>query len=214
MRPRQFPTRSENGSMNGGRGCSWERTRRAALQASVGVVDLRNCLFDMGTSIRRVCVGALLAAVVFVGVGCGNESDLGVEEGRYRLYVEGSVTDTLTGSAVVHPDENGRRRVELGGRDRPGLSLEVAMRSQAAGRYDAVGPELLDGAHADSLAGFRAFLSVAGVQFAATDGRFSVTEAGEGRLGGTLDMTMEEQGEAVAGRRSVRVTGVLRATRP
>jgi len=195
----------------------------------------------MGTSIRRVCVGALLAAVVFVGVGCGNESDLGVEEGRYRLYVEGSVTDTLTGSAVVHPDENGRRRVELGGRDRPGLSLEVAMRSQAAGRYDAVGPELLDGAHADSLdgfraflsvaevqfaatdgrfsvteagAGFRAFLSVAEVQFAATDGRFSVTEAGEGRLGGTLDMTMEEQGEAVAGRRSVRVTGVLRATRP
>ena len=214
MRPRQFPIRSENGSMNGGRGCPWERIRRAALQVPVGVVGLRNCLFDMVASILRVCSGVLLAAVVFLGVGCGNGSDLGVEEGRYRLYVEGSVTDTLTGSAVVHPDENGRRRVELGERDRPGLSLELATRSQAEGRYNAVGPELFNGVRDDSLTGVRAFLSVAGVQFAATDGRFSVTETGEGRLGGTLDMTMDEQGEAVAGRRSVRVTGVLRATRP
>lgn len=168
----------------------------------------------MSVSVLRVCAGVLLTAVVLWAAACGSESDLGVEEGRYRLYVEGSVTDTLTGPAVVHPDENGRRRIELGGRDRPGLSLEIATRPQAAGRYDAVGPELLDAVRDDSLAGFRAFLSVAEVQFAATDGRFSVTEVEEGRLGGTLEMTMEEQGGALAGRRSVRVTGVLRATRP
>lgn len=168
----------------------------------------------MAASILRVCSGVFLAAVVLVGPGCGSESDLGVAEGRYQLYVEGSLTDTLTGPAVLRSQRNGHLGIELGPRDGSGLSLELTTSPQASGRYDVVGPGLLDGPQADSLLGVIAFLSVADAQFAATQGRFSVTEVGAETVGGTLDVEMEERRDDPLGDRSVRVTGVLRATRP
>jgi len=168
----------------------------------------------MAAPILRACSSVLLAAVVLLGIGCGSESDLGVAEGRYQLYVEGSLTDTLTGPAVLHPRRNGRLGIELGPRDGPGLSLELTTSPQASGRYEVVGPGLFDGPQADSLLGVIAFLSVADTQFAATQGRFSVTEVGTETIGGTLDVEMEERRDDPPGTRSVQVTGVLRATRP
>lgn len=168
----------------------------------------------MSAPLLRVCSGFLLVAAVLLGIGCGSESDLGVAEGRYQLYVEGSLTDTLTGPAVLRPQRNGRLGIELGPRDGSGLSLELTTPPQASGRYEVVGPELFAGPQADSLRGVIAFLTVADAQFAATQGHFSVTEVGTETVGGTLDVQMEERTDGPLGDRSVRVTGVLRATRP
>ena len=77
-----------------------------------------------------------------------------------------------------------------------------------------VGSRLLGGSQADSLLGFVAFLSVADAQFATTRGRLSVTEVNAETIGGTVDVEMEKRGDGSLGERSVRVTGVLRATRP
>lgn len=168
----------------------------------------------MAAPIFRACSSILLAVAVLVGGGCGSESDLGVAEGRYQLYVEGSLTDTLTGPAVLRSQRNGPLGIELGPRDGSGLSLELTTSPQAPGRYEVVGPALLNGPPADSLLGVIAFLSVADAQFAATQGCFSVTEVAEETVGGTLDVEMKERRDDPLGDRSVRVTGVLRATRP
>jgi len=77
-----------------------------------------------------------------------------------------------------------------------------------------VGPGRVDGSGADSLQGLVAFLSVADARFAATRGRLSVTEVKGETIGGTLDVEMEERDDGPLGNRSVRVTSVLRATRP
>lgn len=168
----------------------------------------------MSASILRVCSGILLVAVTLTGVGCGKESDLGVAEGRYQLYVEGSVTDTLAGPAVLRSLHNGHLGIELGSRDGPGLSLELTRSPHTSGRYEVVGADLFNGPQVDSLQGVIAFLTVADAQFAATEGRLSVTEVGEGAVGGVLDMEMKDRRNGPPGDRSVRVTGVLRATRP
>ena len=145
----------------------------------------------MAAPILRACSTVLLAVAVLVGSGCGSESDLGVAAGRYQLYVEGSLTDTLTGPAVLRPRRNGRLGIELGPRDGSGLSVELTTSPQTSGHYEVVGPGLLDGSQADSLPGFVAFLSVADAQFAATRGRLSVTEAETETIGGTLDVEMK-----------------------
>lgn len=168
----------------------------------------------MAAPILRACSTVLLAAAILGGIGCRGESDLGVAAGRYQLYVEGSLTDTLTGPAVLDPRRNGRLGIELGPRDGSGLSLELTTSPQTSGRYEVVAPGLLDGSRADSLRGLIAFLSVADAQFAATRGRLSVTEVGPETIGGTLDVEMRERSDGPFGERSVRVTGVLRATRP
>ncbi|MFB6279973.1 MAG: hypothetical protein ABEK75_10760 [Salinibacter sp.] len=168
----------------------------------------------MSLPIFRACSGVLLVAVVLLGIGCRAETDLGVAVGRYQLYVEGSLTDTLSGPAVLRPRRNGRLGIELGPRGGSGLSLELTRSPQTSGRYEVMGPGLLNGVQADSLRGLIAFLSVADAQFAATQGRFSVTEVGPETIGGTLDVEMRERSDGPLGERSVRVTGVLRATRP
>jgi hypothetical protein len=168
----------------------------------------------MVAPILRACSTALLAVAVLVGGGCGSKSDLGVAAGRYQLYVEGSLTDTLTGPAALRPRRNGHLGIELGPRDGSGLSVELTTSPQTSRHYEVVGPRLLDGSQADSLLGFVAFLSVADAQFATTRGRLSVAEVNAETIGGTVDVEMEKRGDGPPGERSVRVTGVLRATRP
>jgi hypothetical protein len=174
----------------------------------------------------RVASALSCACLVVLLVGCGGGTDLDVAEGRYRLYVEGHLTDTLSGPAVVRTHQNGRVGLELGDRDGSGLSIELTPAARPdhdahssppsvpAGRYDVVATSLLDGPSADSLSGLMAFLSVADRQFVATQGRLSVTEAGDGTVGGTLEFEMAEQGSDTPGENTIRVTGVVRATRP
>lgn len=174
----------------------------------------------------RVASALSAALLAFLLIGCGGGSGLDVAEGQYRLYVEGSLTDTLTGPAIVRTYRNGHVGIELGERDGPGLSIELRPPPQSdrsangsapsvpPRRYDVVAPSLLDGTPTDSLSGFVAFLSLADFQFAATQGYLTVTRASGGTVGGRLDVEMTEQEDAAPGERTVRVTGVLRATAP
>lgn len=155
--------------------------------------------------------------LVLLLIGCGSEPEPDVTEGRYRLYVEGSLTDTLTGPAIVRTQHNGRVGIELGTRDGPGLSIELTSTNRSEtrswmppGRYNVVPASLLDSPPADSGSSLIAFLSVADAHFVATRGRLSVTHVGDETMAGKLAIEMAER----AGGRSVRVTGVLRATRP
>lgn len=181
-------------------------------------------LFD--TSFSLSC--ALLGGVLLL-IGCSDEAGLGVTEGRYRLHVEGSLTDTLTGPAVYRRHPNGHLGLELGTPDGPGVSIDLKPlpRSPARpadggrsalqlhpGRYDVLAGELLEGPRTDSLTGLTAFLSVADAQFVATHGRLTVTDVAKGTVEGMFNFEMEERGANPSPGRSVRVTGVLRATRP
>ena len=173
---------------------------------------------------HRVALALSCACLLSLLIGCGGGSGLDVEEGRYRLYVTGNLADTLTGPAIVRPQQNGHVGFELGARDGPGLSIELKPRPHrgttmsplqvSPGRYDVVAASLLDGPSADSLSGILAFLSLSDFQFTATRGHLSVQHAGEGRVGGRIDLEMAERESDTPGERTVRVTGVLRATTP
>ncbi|PSQ94082.1 MAG: hypothetical protein BRD30_00640 [Bacteroidetes bacterium QH_2_63_10] len=169
----------------------------------------------------RIASALSCACLVVLLIGCGGGTDLDVAKGRYRLVVEGGLADTLTGPAIVQSHRNGRVGIELGTRDGPGLSLEVSLPDRSADvpglsarRYDVVAMSLLDGPSADSLSGLMAFLSVANHEFIATQGHLSVSEVGNGTVGGTLEFKMAEQGGDTPAERFVQVTGVLRVTRP
>ena len=178
-------------------------------------------------SVRAVSVG-VVALLGLLLMGCGSESDLDVAAGQYRLHVEGAVTDTLTGTAVLRSLRAGRTGVELGNRGGPGLSIELTSsprpgRHTAAsparlspGRYPVVTETLLDAPSSvsDSVSGVRAFLSLSNTTFVATEGHLSVTHVDDGRLEGTFDLEMRERNRTVTAPRTVRVTGALRATTP
>ncbi len=171
---------------------------------------------------------ALLGGILLL-IGCSKETGLGVAEGRYRLHVEGNLTDTLTGPAVYRWHPNGHVGLELGSPDGPGVSIVLkplprsSDRTAEGGRspprvhpgpYNVVEGELLDGPRTDSLTGLVAFLSVSNAEFVATRGRLTVTDVEEGRVEGTFKFEMKERVANLSPGRSVRVTGVLRAARP
>lgn len=169
-------------------------------------------------------VPAVLAALLLAPLlgGCGDESGLGVAEGRYRLQVAGAVTDTLAGTAVLRSPAPGRTGLELGARGEPGLSIEFTHAAPGAGettvvpgrRYEAVEAALLDAPRPDSLSGLVAFLSLGDAHFVATQGHLSVTHAGDGTVEGTVDLRMQERSPSPGAPRTVRVTGALRAASP
>lgn len=164
-------------------------------------------------SLAGLCLGLLIS-------GCGDASDLDVAAGRYRLQVRGAVADTLTGPAVLRSARDSRVGLELGARDKPGLSIELAPRRTGeapdveTGRYDVVRASLLNAPRTDSLPGLVAFLSLPNDRFEATEGHFSVTHAEKEAVGGTFDLEMTEQASSLTTSRTVRVTGTLRATAP
>jgi len=169
-----------------------------------------------GRSVSTLFV--LLFGLAVLGGGCEGDAGPDVVEGQYRLYVEGSLTDTLTGPAVVRPHRNGQMGIELGHRDESGLSLELpsapsgGQEAVQPGRYRVASPLPRRGTRPDTLSGVLAFLSTADLQFTATHGHLSVTEGGTETVEGKVQFEMAEQGSEGAGGHTVQVTGVLRAT--
>lgn len=170
-------------------------------------VSLRSCAW--------FCLMVLL-------VGCGENPNLDVAPGRYRLQIEGALTDTLTGPAILRSAQDRHVGLELGARDGPGLSIELTPPTPQpgdtsgvpTGRYEVVQPPLLDAPQSNRPSGVIAFLSLPNTNFVATQGHLSVTHVNDGAVGGTFDLEMTEQGRTPAQPRTVRVTGTLRAARP
>ncbi|MEF8817011.1 MAG: hypothetical protein V5A20_09365 [Salinibacter sp.] len=164
-------------------------------------------------SLVPVCLCTFL-----VLAGCGDASELDVAAGRYRLQVDGAVTDTLAGPALLRSARPPRMGLELGPRDGPGLSMQLApapadtVSGASLGRYEVVQAFLPDDAPPDSLSRVIAFLSLADANFIAAQGHLAVTHADDGAVRGTFDFEMTEQGRSDP--RTIRVTGALRATAP
>lgn len=171
--------------------------------------------FVCSLSCACLCLIVLLA-------GCGENTDLDVAAGRYRLQIEGALTDTLSGPAILRSTRDTHVGLELGPRDGPGLSIELTPPSPQledtsgvpTGRYEVLQPPLLDPPQSNRPSGFIAFLSLSNTNFVATGGSLSITRVDDGGVGGTFDLEMTEQGRGPAEPRTVRVTGTLRAARP
>jgi hypothetical protein len=172
---------------------------------------------------HRAVHWALLLGV-FLLPGCGADAGPDVPPGRYRLYVEGSITDTLRGTARLQFREQGRVGLELGPRNGPGLSIELVAETHgdstnqlSPGRYDVVATGLYpDGLPpnpprpSDALV----ILSTGDAQFVGTKGHLSVTPLNADAVGARLRVDMRSRYRGRSSSRSVRVTGVLHALAP
>jgi len=170
----------------------------------------------------RVARWCTLLGVLLLSFGCGTDSGAEVAAGRYRLYVEGSVTDTLRGPALLRRQGNEHVGIELGPQDGPGMSIELTSRGGddngpaqvRTGRYNVMAAGLRTSSREPSLTGALAVLSVAGIQFVGTRGHLSVTRVEEDAVAATLRLEMDGRASGSPGERSVHVTGVLRARAP
>jgi hypothetical protein len=156
--------------------------------------------------------------------GCGADAGPDVPPGRYRLYVEGSVTDTLRGTARLQFREQGRVGLELGPRNGPGLSIELVAETRddpanrlPPGRYNVVATGLYpDGLPPNPSRPPEALviLSTGNAQFVGTKGHLSITPLNADAVGARLRVDMRSRHGGRPASRSIRVTGVLRASAP
>lgn len=158
-------------------------------------------------------VPATLVCVLITGllVSCGGEGAADVAEGRYRVHIEGHLTDTLAGPAVFR-ESRGGVGIELGAQGGPGFSIELGPRPLRARSYEIVAAELLEDVRADSVRRAIAFLTLDNTRFEASSGSISLSHVGEGEVQGTLDVVMERTSRGQPDDSPIWVTGELRAT--
>lgn len=156
---------------------------------------------------------ALLGLCGLVLAGCeGEGTPPDVSAGQFTAHVEGSVSDTLTGPVHYRMDEGALVGLELGGKDGPGLSIELEPQPPALRTYEVIDAELFRTERPESLPGILAFLTVGEARFEATDGTLELTYLNDEQVGATFSFLMEgdfEDGPSDAP--SVKVTGSLNA---
>lgn len=155
-----------------------------------------------------------LLFIVLTGglLGCGDGARPEVPQGQFTAEVEGGITDTIVGPAFYRMEEGDLIGIELGARDRPGLSMEMEPRPPDQRTYEVVEWSLLDAEREDTAPGVVAFLVVQDARFEATNGTLELTYVGEEEVGATFEFEME--GSFVGGsspEASVHVTGSFRA---
>ena len=146
-------------------------------------------------------------------VGCeGRGTPPDLPAGQFSAYVEGTVSDTLTGTAHYRRRDGAITGLELGARNGPGLSIELEPHPPELRTYEVIEAELFRLDRPDSPPGLLAFLSLEGAQFEAVDGTLELTYVGDGQVGATfqfqMEGTLEKGGYDDA---SVSVTGALNA---
>jgi hypothetical protein len=135
-----------------------------------------------------------------------------VPAGQFTAYVEGAVSDTLTGPVHYRAKDDSLVGLELGPKDGPGLSMELEPQPSELRTYEVVNWELFNLERPGSPPGVVAFLTVEEGRFEATDGTLKLTYVGEEQVGATFSFQME--GDFVEGPSeipSVSVTGALNA---
>lgn len=168
----------------------------------------------MHTSAALVRSAALLFLVGGVLWGCGGRgTPPEVPSGEFTAYVEGSLSDTLSG-AVHHriTEEGDLTGLELGPKTGAGLSIDLEPHAPALRTYDVVDAELFGLARPDQPPGVMAFLTLSRGQFQAVEGTFELTYVNEEQIGATFTFQMEGQFSGGRGEvPSVTVSGVLNA---
>lgn len=160
---------------------------------------------------RRTAVWCL-PLIALLWVGCNDNVELDVAEGRYQARITGGMVDTLTGPARFRHQDGTLLGVELGPPQGSGISLEIGPEPLKPRAYDVVAAELIEGPDADSLTGMFGFLQLGNAKFEATRGSLSVTGVRKGEIRGTFTFQMEGYAPGSPDDLSVFVEGALRAT--
>lgn len=166
----------------------------------------------MHIAFRAAPYGLLVVGLLLLS-GCegrGNRPD--VAAGRFTAYVNGSVSDTLSGMAHYRMQNDALVGLELGEENGPGLSIELEPQPPELRTYEVVDAELFGLERSESLPGVMAFLNVEEAHFESIDGSLELTYVNEEQIGATFTFQME--GDYVDGPgndASVEVTGVLNA---
>lgn len=168
----------------------------------------------MHTSASVIRSAVLLWVLSGLLVGCGGRgTPPKVPSGEFTAYVDGSLSDTLSG-AVHHriTEEGALTGLELGPKDGAGLSIELEPHAPALRTYEVVDAELFGLARPDQPPGVMAFLTLDDAQFATVEGTFELTYVDEEQIGATFTFQMEGEFDGDRGETpSVEVTGVLNA---
>lgn len=145
----------------------------------------------MSLSSGRYCFCLIILGVWFVA-GCGGRgTPPDVPTGRFVVHIDGSISDTLEGSAHYRKADASVVGLELGAPNARGLSMELEPRLPALRTYEVVDWELFNLERAGDGPGVMAFLRVDGAQFRATSGTLEVTYVEDERIGATFSMEME-----------------------
>lgn len=194
-------------------------TPPARIVPSARPSDLSHAVLPCG----RASFWSLLLGLLLLP-GCGADAGPDVAPGRYRLFLTGSLTDTLRGPARLQVRTQGHAGLELGPRTGPGGSIELVAHTRPdapeelrPGRYEVVDTGLYPLRHrADASRPAEALvvLSTRRGQFIATEGHLTVTRLNAETVDARLRVEMRRRHGASSVPRTVRVTGVLRAAAP
>jgi hypothetical protein len=146
--------------------------------------------------------------------GCGGQgTPPDVPSGEFTAYVDGSLSDTLSGTVHHRLTEDGALTgIELGEKGEPGVSIDLEPEPPGLRTYEVIEAELFGLDHPDRPPGALAFLTLDRARFAAVDGTLQLTYVHDDRIGATFTFEMEGEydGPATDGS-SVEVTGALNA---
>jgi len=165
------------------------------------------------TGATRLLSGMLVALSGLLITGCEGKGNLpNVPAGQFTARVEGAVSDTLTGVVHYRSKEDSLVGLELGGKDEPGLSIELEPEPPALRTYEVVDWTLFNRNRPNSPPGAVAFFTANKARFEAVDGTLELTYVGEERIGAQFTFLMEgEFTEGPSEMPSVEITGSLNA---
>lgn len=148
-----------------------------------------------------------------VFVGCqGRGKPPPVEEGAFTAYVQGALSDTITGTAHFRTEDGTIQGFELGRRNGSGLSIELESHPLGLHTYEVVGPELFGVSRPGQSPGTIAFLTLGNGRFAAVNGTLELTYVDDEQVGAEFRFQMDGDFEgAPVKASSVEVTGMLNA---
>lgn len=188
-----------------------ERGRPRSRLRCFCVIPAGSCMFVHASPFRFLIVVVMAGTLV---MGCeGTGTPPNVPSGDFTAYVEGSVSDTLSGEARYRTTEEGAiSTVELAAKGEPGLSIELEPQPPALRTYEIVAAELFGLERKGQPPGAMAFLSVKNAQFYAVDGTFELTYVSDEEIGATFSFQMNGEFEEVpSDAPSVDVNGVVNA---
>lgn len=153
----------------------------------------------------------LVLCVLLLG-GCeGKGTPPDVPAGEFTLYIDGVVSDTLTGPAHYRMEEGALVGIELGPEGEAGVSIELEPLSPELRTYEVVEWELFKMERPESAPGVVGFLTMDDARYETTDGVLELTYVGDERLGATFTFQMEGEQTSTGDMPSLEVSGVLDA---
>lgn len=154
----------------------------------------------------------LLVLSVLLLAGCEGKGTVpDVPAGKFTLYIDGIVSDTLSGPAHYRMDEGALVGIELGPEGGTGVSIELEPHPPELRTYEVVEWELFTMERPGSAPGVVGFLTMDDARYETTDGVLELTYVDEEQIGATFTFQMDGEEISTGDMPSLEVTGVLNA---